>query len=204
MLSIVVEPVPRTASFRDAACGGSRQGPGHLIGQRVMRRKSKQLIGVILGTAAVTLFAAQSSGLLGGGSPLLVSPSSFPFSVLRLIGIPPWLIPLLWDTLFVGWHPALLRGEAEVPARTIALWLATALLSGAYFVVSWRAGVVFEGRLFTELSLTADLVVFSVCSALLRLARTRPSFGRSLGLQVSLFVWVSTYAFPYLGSGVLG
>jgi hypothetical protein len=133
-----------------------------------MRRKSKQLIGVILGTAAVTLFAVQSSGLLGGGSPLLVSPSSFPFSVLRLIGIPAWLIPLLWGALFVGWHPALLRGEAEVPSRTIALWLATALLSGAYFVVSWRAGVLFEGRLFTELSLSADFVVFSACSALLR------------------------------------
>jgi hypothetical protein len=166
-----------------------------------MRRMSKQLIGVILGTAAVTLFAAKSSGLLGGGPPLLISPSSFPFIVLTLIGIPPWLIPLLWGALFVGWHPALLRGEAEVPSRTIALWLATALLSGAYSVVSWRPGVVFEGRLFTELSLAADLVVFS---ALLRLARTRPSFGRSLGLQVSLFVWVSTYAFPYLGSGVIG
>ena len=169
-----------------------------------MRGMSKQVIGVILAIAAVTLFAAHSSGLLGGGSPLLVSPSSFPFMVLRLIGMPSWLIPLLWGVLFVGWHPALLRGEAEVPSRTIALWLATALLSGAYFAVSWRAGVVFEGRLFTKLSLAADLVVFSVCSALLRLARARPSFRRSLGLQVGLFVWVSTYAFPYLGSGVIG
>jgi hypothetical protein len=168
-----------------------------------MPRMSKRLIGVILATASVTLFAARSSGLLGGGSPLLVSPSSFPFMVLTLIGVPPWLIPVLWGALFVGWHPALLRGEVEVPSRSIALWLATALLSGAYFVVSWRAGLVFQGRLFTELSLAVDLVVFSVCSALVRLARTRPSFGRSLGLQVSLFIWVSTYAFPHLGSGVL-
>ena len=109
-------------------------------------RRSKRLIGVTFATAtaSVTLFAAQSSGLLGGRSPSLVSPSSFPFMVLTLIGIPPWLIPLLWGVLFVGWQPALLRGEAEVPSRTIALWLATALLSGAYFVVSWRAGVMFD------------------------------------------------------------
>jgi hypothetical protein len=165
---------------------------------------SKQKIRVILATVIVALFAAQSAGLFGGEVQLLVSPSSFTFIVLTLVGIPSWLIPPLWAALFLGWNPALLRGEEGVPPRTIALWLATVLLSGAYFVVSWHAGVVFEGRLFTELSLAVNLGVFTACTALLRLARTRPSFDRSLGLQASLFIWVSTYAFPYLGSGVIG
>jgi hypothetical protein len=164
---------------------------------------SKQLTGMLLATAVVTVFAAQSSGLLSNGSQLVL-PSSFPFIVLTLVGIPAWLIPPLWGALFVGWNSALLRGEAGMPPRTVALWLATALLSGAYFVVSWRDGVEFEGRLFTVLSLAVDLVVFGVCTALLRLARKAPSFGRSLGLQLSLFVWASTYAFPYLGSGIIG
>jgi hypothetical protein len=165
---------------------------------------SKHLTSVLLATAAVALVAAQASGLFGGGSQTWALPSCFPFIVLTLIGVPPWLIPLLWAVLFIVWHPALLRAQAEVPARTVALWLATSLMSAAYFVVSWRAGMRFDGLLFTATSLAVDLIGFGICSLLLRRARVTPSFGLSLALQVSLFVWISTYAFPYLGSGVIG
>jgi len=175
----------------------------HLMGERVVPRMSKQLSGVIIATAAVAVFAAQSAGLFSNGSQLVL-PSSFPFVVLTLAGVPAWFIPPLWGALFVGWNPALLRGETNTPPRTVALWLATAVLSGGYFIVSWHDGVRFDGRSFTVLSLLVDLVVFGVCTALLRAARRRPSFARSLGLQLSLFVWASTYAFPYLGSGVIG
>jgi hypothetical protein len=164
----------------------------------------KQLVTVPVATAAVTLVAAQSLGLFHRGSLTLISPWSFVLIIPTLLGVPPWLVPLLWGALFVGWYPALIRGAAEVPARTVALWLATAMLSIAYFVTSWRAGVTFQGPLFTVLVLTVNVVVFSTCSAWLWRARNKPSFGRCLRLHVGLFVWISTYAFPYLGSGVIG
>jgi hypothetical protein len=160
---------------------------------------SKQVIAVVFATAAVILIAAQSLGLFGGRTPTLISPASFPLIVPALLGVPPWLVAILWGVLFVAWQPALLEGAVKVPSRTVALWLAAALLSGAYFLVSWRAGLAFEGSLFTRLSLAADLVLFGVCSALLRRARATPSFAWSLSLQAALFVWISTYAFPYLG-----
>jgi hypothetical protein len=175
----------------------------HVVPNVVASGMSKHLTSVLLATVAVALVAVQSVGLFGE-SPTLTLPSCFPFIVLTLIGVPRWVIPLLCAALFVAWNPGLLRAQGEVPARTVALWLATTLLSVAYFVVSWRAGVSFDGFLFTATSLAVDLIAFGICSLLLRRARVNPSFGRSLALQVTLFVWISTYAFPYLGSGVIG
>jgi hypothetical protein len=165
---------------------------------------SKQLFTVLVATAAVILVAAQSLGSFQHGALTVISPWSFVLIMPTLLGVPPWLVPLLWGALFVCWYPASIRGAAEVPSRTVALWLAAAMLSIAYFVTSWRAGVRFEGLLFTVPVLAANVAAFSTCSVLLRRALDTPSFGRCLRLHVSLFVWISTYAFPYLGSGVIG
>jgi len=165
---------------------------------------SKQLFTVLVATAAVTLVAAQSLGSFQHGALTVISPWSFVLIMPTLLGVPPWLIPLLWGALFVGWYPASLWGAAEVPSRTIALWLASAVLSIAHFVTSWGAGVSFQGLLFTVPVLVINVIAFGTCSALLRRALDKPSFGRCLSLHVSLFVWISTYAFPYLGSGVIG
>jgi hypothetical protein len=165
---------------------------------------SKHLSTVLVAAAVVILIAAQSLGLFSRGSLTLISPWSFALIIPTLMDVPPWLVPLLWGALFVGWYPALMWGAAEVPSRTVALWLATTMLSIAYFVTSWRAGVTFQGIPFTALTLGINLVAFGICSALLWRASKSPSFDRCLRLHVGLFVWISTYAFPYLGSGVIG
>jgi hypothetical protein len=165
---------------------------------------SKQLFTVLVATAAVILIAAQSLGSFSHGSLTSISPWSFVLIIPTLLGAPPWLVPFLWGAMFVGWCPASIWGSAEVPARTVALWLAAAMLSIAYFVTSWRAGVTFQGPLFTVLVLVGNVIAFNACSAFLWRALNKPSFGRCLRLHVSLFVWISTYAFPYLGSGVIG
>lgn len=172
--------------------------------QKVTPGMPKQLVPVLVATAAVILVAAQSSGLFHHGSLTLISPWSFVLIIPTLLGVRPWSVPLIWGAMFVGWYPALIWGVAEVPSRTVALWLATTILSILYFVTSWRAGVTFQGPPYTVLVLAVDIVAFSICSALLWHARDRPSFGRCLRFHVSLFVWISTYAFPYLGSGVIG
>ena len=165
---------------------------------------SKQLGKVLAATAIVILIAAQSLGLFNRGSLTLISPWSFALIIPILLGIPLWLVPWLWGALFVAWNPALISGVAAVPSRTVALWLATAMLSIAYFATSWQAGVTFQGLPFTALALGINLVTFGICSALLWRAGNAPSFCRCLRVHVGLFVWISTYAFPYLGSGVIG
>jgi hypothetical protein len=164
----------------------------------------KRLITVLVATAAVILVAAQSLGSFHHGSLTLISPWSFVLIIPTLLGAPPWLVPLLWGALFVGWCPASIWGAAEVPSRTVALWLAAAMLSIVYFVTNWRAGVTFQGLRFTVPVLVVNVGEFSTCSILVWRALNKPSFGRCLRLHVSLFVWISTYAFPYLGSGVIG
>jgi hypothetical protein len=160
---------------------------------------SKQLIAVAIGSAVVALIACQSLGLFGGNTPTLISPAAFPLILPVAMGMPHWLVVLLWVGLFVAWNPALLQGKADVPTRTVALWLATACLSAAHFLVSWRTGLMFAGAKFTFGSFILNLVLYGICSRLLWRARTAPSFERSVALQVSLFAWVLTYAFPYFG-----
>jgi hypothetical protein len=157
------------------------------------------MIAVSLATAAVVLIAAQSLALFGGRAPTLISPSSFPLLWPVLLGVPSWLVAILWGGIFLAWNPALRKGVARVPPRTVGLWLATALLSVLYFVASWRTGYVFEGVSFTRVSFALNAVMFALCSWLLWRARSMASFRLSLILQASLFIWLSTYAFPYLG-----
>jgi hypothetical protein len=94
----------------------------------------KQLVPVLVATVAVILVAAQSLGLFHRGSLTLMSPWSFVLIIPTLLGVRPWSVPLIWGAVFVGWYPALIRGAAEVPSRTVALWLATTILSIPYFV----------------------------------------------------------------------
>jgi hypothetical protein len=164
---------------------------------------SKPLTSVLFTAAGVALIAAQSLGLFGGGSPTLASPASFPLTALAVVGLPQWLVAVLWGGAFLAWHPALLRGAAATPPRTLAVWLVTVILSGIYFAVGWRAGLRYEGLLFTCSTLVLDIVAFALCTVLLWRARMRPAFREALSLQASLFVWLATYAFPYLG-GPLG
>jgi len=161
---------------------------------------SKQTIAVAIATAVLILIACQSLGLFGGSTPTLISPEAFPLILPVAMGMPHWLVVLLWGGVFVAWNPALLKGNVAVPARTIALWLATAYLSAAHFLVSWHTGLAFAGPRFTFGSFLLNIVMFGVCSKLLQRARAAPSFERALALQVSLFAWVLSYAFPYFGT----
>lgn len=160
---------------------------------------SKPAVRVLIVATGVALIATQSLGLFGGGSPTVLSPAAFPLTALALSGIPQWLVPVLWGGVFLAWNPGSLRGAATIPARTVALWLVVAILSGAYFAEGWHAGLRYEGLLFVWMTLVLNILLFGLCSAWLWRAQVRPSFSRSVILHASLFVWMSTYAFPYLG-----
>ena len=164
---------------------------------------SKPAVCVVIVATGMALIAAQSLGLFGGGAPTLLSPAAFPLTALALSGIPQWLVVAFWGGVFLAWNPGSLRGTATIPSRTVALWLVMALLSSAYFVAGWRAGLRYEGPLFVWITLVLNILLFGLCSAWLWRARSRPSFERSVILHASLFAWISTYAFPYLG-GPLG
>ena len=123
---------------------------------------SKPLTAVLVTAAGVALIAAQSLGLFGGGSPTLASPAAFPLTALTVAGLPQWPVAVLWGGVFLAWCPALLRGAAEIPARTVAVWLATVILSGIYFAVGWGAGLRYEGLLFACSALVLNIVAFAL------------------------------------------
>lgn len=170
-----------------------------LSGRQVLSEMSKRSITVVIAAVVVALIGCQSLGLFGGARPTLMAPEGFPLILPIAMGLPHWLVVLAWGGAFVAWNPALLKGSAAVPPRTVALWLATAYLSAAHFLVSWRTGLVFAGPLFTFGSFLLNVIMFAACSKLLQRARAAPSFERALVVQLSLFAWVLTYAFPYFG-----
>lgn len=162
---------------------------------------SRYVRAVCAATGGVMVIAGQSLGLFGGGSPTLMSPSSLPLILPAFLGVPAGLVAMLFGVVFLSWQTALLRGAAAVPRRTVILWAATTILSGAYFATSWRSGLLYEGLPYTRTSLVLNLFLLVVCTVLLWRARTVPSFGHALSAQTALFVWLATFAFPYLGEG---
>ena len=90
-------------------------------------------------------------GLLGSGSPTLISPlpvltivPAFLFAGLFRHAALFKIVSVLPTLLFLAWNPSLLRGEAKIPKRSYVLFSTAIVLSVAYFIASWKWGIQFR------------------------------------------------------------
>jgi hypothetical protein len=148
--------------------------------------------------AGLGLLIPASIGLLGSGTPTMLSP--FPaLTVLPafLFGKAAVAVPTL---LFFAWHPGLFRGEPRIPTRSYALFIVVAILSVIYFVESWKWGLEYQGSRFTHLVCIVNVAcVASIGLAFARSWKGASTFKYSLFLHWILFAWLAWCAFPYLG-----
>lgn len=149
--------------------------------------------------AAIALVALQSLGLLGGGAPNLLSPASVLLVFPVFMGFPPLIVVVIFVVAFLLWRPALFSGEARIPTRTLVLLAAVAVLSAVFYVSGWSYGIKYQGALNTGVCLALSVLLLVGCIVAAWRGRKRPSFPTSLALHSILFVWVASYAFPYLG-----
>lgn len=142
-------------------------------------------------------------GLLISGVPTILCP--FP----TLTTLPAFLLSdwHLWKTavvlptlLFFAWHPSLFGGGAKIPKRSYALFGVVTALSIAYFIVSWKWGLKYQGARHVHAVFAINLVWAGVLGlGFVRSWKGTSTFAVSLLLHWMLFAWLAWYAFPYLG-----
>jgi hypothetical protein len=152
---------------------------------------------------ALSLLLTAAIGLMGSRAPTPICP----FPVLTII---PALILSTWRLqyisvaipalLFIGWQPALFRGETKVPKRSFALFALIACLTVLYFVESWHWGLQYQGAQYTYLVCFINAIwIASILGLFIRNLNRPPSYLSNLCLHWMLFAWLGWYAFPYLG-----
>ena len=166
-----------------------------------MRGASKSAI--TTGVAGFGLLVPACLGLFLTGTPTILCPfptlTILPAFLLSNFGL--WKAAIAVPTLcFFVWHPGLFHGESKIPKRSYVLLIILILLSAAYFVVSWKWGLQYQGAKFTHVvcGVNALWIVF-LALGFARAWRKPPSFRHSLFLHWMLFAWLAWYAFPYMG-----
>src|SRR3954447_24323635 len=106
---------------------------------------------------------------------------------------------LIGPCLFFVWNIHLLRGEMEVPRRSLVALTILTVLSVFALWSGWGFGITYQGRRHTVGVILLNAVAVSICWGLWLLARARPSFARSLLFHWATSVWLVWLAFPWLG-----
>ena len=160
-----------------------------------MRTRAICLSGGII----LALLAANSIVMFPGAQPTLRSTHPFVLAVLAVLGVPLWLLALAYGGLFVLWTMIALRQGATIPRRSISLFVLCSLLSALVFVLGWSEGLTHLGARYVYSVLALDIVSISLLVALVGWNLRAPSIASSLLFHFTLFVWVCTFAMPWLG-----
>jgi hypothetical protein len=150
--------------------------------------------GLVLG-----IIAGQSLGLFGIGAPSIFAPAPMLLVFPLFFGLPFALVIGLFVLLFWMWHPRLFTGATDIPARTIVLIAAATVLSVLAFVTGWQYAVRYQGYRYAVICLIASGLLLVACVISIWSARRNPSFRASLASHTLLFVWLGSYALPYMG-----
>jgi hypothetical protein len=108
------------------------------------------------------------------------------------VGLLAGLLPLLWCV-------PLLRGEAEIPARTTLLATLLALSSLVWFAWARLQDLPSGGPAYPATTALASLLLFGVTLILIYCGRRRPSLALSAFAHLALFAWLFSYAFTWFG-----
>ena len=150
----------------------------------------------------VGLVAANAIGMFGNGCPNVVSPGPLTLIVPGFMGVPVSTLPVIAAFLFVAWEMPLMLNRPSRSAFPIRTWVLVAvagILSAICFRTGWVDGERYEGLAFTSACATLSGCMFiAIVIAGWIAAGRRTLLPRILG-EALVFVWLFTYAFPYLG-----
>lgn len=105
------------------------------------------------------------------------------------------LIPLV----FCLWCLPVLRGQPNVPVRSVVLVVGAVMLSALNLAFGFDYASHYHGLTYTIGATLVSITCWIVLGIVLLLAKRCPSSGHSLAFHVAMFAWLAWYAFPYLG-----
>jgi hypothetical protein len=147
----------------------------------------------------IAALAAHSLGVGGDAAPSLRSTYPTLLVLPALLGFPPLLVAAIFGACFALWSKQLFRGSAEIPQRSLVLFVVLGLLSILSFVAGWDFGVRYQGADYVNWSLGLAVAGVVVLILLLLWNQRAPTWTISALFHFALFAWLCTYAMPYLG-----
>lgn len=110
-------------------------------------------------------------------------------------------VPSLWvPVLYLAWCWPLFRGESWLPVQSVVLAIYIAILSAvlwasAYDGFAWQ----YHGSTYVLAGALGNILAVLALVGVYVLYRHHPSFQIGLLFHVLLFLWLGSYALPYLG-----
>ena len=162
---------------------------------------------IFVAAIAVGLGAATALGLFGRTVPSVPAPLPLPLFVFGLCGLPPVVLACLAAAALLAWQPGLLRFEesspvAPMPIRTWVLLALVLLFSLVGFVCGWKYGVQYQGIDYARQCAVISTGLATVSVVLSAVAARTKEFFVNVLAHATLFYWIATYAFPYLGESL--
>jgi hypothetical protein len=145
----------------------------------------------------------QALGGFGGGSPTIASPAPFPFVLPALLfGLHPILIATGSAVLFLIWIRFFSSAIEPVQGFPRRSWILVACISAssiAMYACGWEYGLKYEDARYVYSCATLSGAFGILSAGFAALAYRRGRFPFPLVAHTSIFVWLVTYAHPWLG-----
>ena len=170
--------------------------PSHDDGPVIVRQVSHgELISL---TAAIAVIAYIS---VSSGKPSFVSP--FPLFVMIpwFLGVPSPLVPMIPAAAFAVCHVRHWRREPKAkPALGLSILLSiVSVLVPLHLVVGWSYGTHYQGFTYCVVVATVNAAFAGVAWITWALARSSRNYRMQIAFGFSLFAWLSSFAFPWMG-----
>ena len=123
--------------------------------------------------------------------PAFISSGLFKGSYLLAITV----VPLL----FFWWSRPVMRGDAILPTRSIALLFLAVISSAAWLIFGAEYGVEYQSRDYVLGVTVINAISWVVIGLLALIARRHPNYVYNLAFHTVLFAWLAWCAFPYMG-----
>jgi hypothetical protein len=155
----------------------------------------------IAATLALVAITAHALGAFGDGVTTLISPYPLPLTLLAFLGVPVFLLAILFGALFYFVCRRAVSDKPRLPKIAAVALGATTFASIGYFVASWHYGFEYQGRSFLYACICVNAAAVLGLFLLLTSNYRRPTPLSAVTFYFALFAWIGTYAFPFLGEG---
>jgi hypothetical protein len=149
----------------------------------------------------LTAIVAHATGVFGDGAPTLNSPWPLLVTIPAFLGVPIILTAVLFGGMFYFACRRIVSDRPRLPRRALLILALATIASAAYFIVSWSAGLEFQGKPFLYGCIFIDSVAVLGLLSLWATNRWTAVPFSAIAFYFGLFFWLGTYAFPYLGEG---
>jgi hypothetical protein len=163
----------------------------------MIRLKGPAGITIVAGICLLLPTAISLGGL--GCGPSITSPGPILLVIPMMVWTPVYFLILVPTVFFWLWSSYLFEGLTILPTRTKLLGYLIAVLSLTYYAANWGYGKRYQGIIFTIVCVAISLSFAILFIITVKRNEKNKTFFSNLVATWLIFVWVFTYAFPYLG-----